>query len=41
MTHPLSSLCRREVPEHPKALFREASVRSVLGDFDEAEEGYR
>lgn len=31
----------REVPDHPKALFRQASVQSVLGNFDDAEEGYR
>ncbi len=37
----LAPLRCREDPDHPKALFRQASVRSVLGDFDEAEEGYR
>ena len=34
-------LCCREVPDQPKALFRQAAVHAVLGDFDEAEEGYR
>ncbi len=37
----LALLRCREDPDHPKALFRQAAVRSVLGDFDEAEEGYR
>ena len=39
--HLMAPLRCREHPDHPKALFRQASVRSVLGDFDEAEEGYR
>ena len=37
----ISLPCCREVPDHPKALFRQAAVRAVLGDFDEAEEGYK
>jgi hypothetical protein len=31
----------REVPDHPKALWRRAAVRAFLGQLDDAEEDYR
>ena len=36
------SLCwRREEDEHPKALYRQATIHALLCDYDKAEEGYR
>lgn len=31
----------REVPDHPKALWRRATVRAFLGQLDDAEEDFR